>query len=1166
MYYEALNQPANHRNSRATIEIISGRRESHRQLFDTPPSSTMDGQQFVRLLQSLLEPNTDVVRKSTTELKKYTCPPEARKSSILTMKSRNYYTHPQALTALIQICISHDSADLRQLAAVEARKLVPKHWSSIPAPQKTEIRNQLLKATLEEDAQLVQHSIARIITSIATIDFENDEWTDLPGLLMQAAASSNAKQRAVSLYIIYVLLETLGEFFVENFHVLFRLFEKTIRDPESEDARMNTLIILGKVAMLIDTEEDNESLEAFQELVPSMVAVLKDAIVQDKEGPAMQAFETFQSLLGCDSALLAKHFGDLVKFMIEVSSQKEIDGECRSQALAFLMQCVRYRKLKIQGLRIGEELTLKSLQIVTELGDLQSDDDEITPARSALGLLDILASGLPPSQVVVPLLKALGQYVTNDDPDYRRAGILALGMCVEGAPDFIETQLKEILPLVLHLLEDPNIRVRSAALNCVARLSDDLAEDVAKDHAKLIPAMVKNYDIAIQIGRDQNDQKELALEVIRGSCNAIDSLIEGLDKTDAAIYIPELVPRFSQLINSDDIKIQSGAIAAVGSIAAAAGDAFMPYFEGIMQKLGQFITIKDTPDELDLRGVATDALGKIASAVGAEPFKPFVQPLMQASEEALHLDHPRLRECSYILWSTMAKVYEENFAEYLDGAVKGLKECLEQEEEDLTIELGDEAFDLVGSEVMIAGKKVKVEKSKEGENDDDEFEDIDDDDEEDELTAITAVAMEKEIAVEVIGDLLRNTRRKYLPYLQESVDMVLKLVEHSFEGVRKGAITTLWVAYTVLYGLAEGDGMARWKPGFPLQVEPPPEIKKLGDVVMRATLDAWEDEIDRYVTTSRNSPLTRCFTKMTRLRYTQLTQTHMRLLRKRTDNLIKIAQFAALDIHVLLIPVPNAARRNAVTEINRNLSSNLRVCGPAILFNNEKQQLQVQEVATILLAIITKRHQCQQDLGDDEAEVDEALLQESSEYDWLVVDTAMEVLIGLSAALGQSFSELWKMFEKPVLKYASSQEATERSTAIGTIAECIGNMGKGCTPYSSSLMKVILHRIGDEDVDVKSNAVYAAGLLCQMSEDEKEILSNYNTILTKLEPMLDAGQNGRLLDNAAGCVSRMISKHPDKVPLQLVLPALVDILPAREDYEENKPVFDCIVSLCMSRR
>jgi hypothetical protein len=34
---------------------------------------------------------------------------------------------------------------------------------------------------------------------------------------------------------------------------------------------------------------------------------------------------------------------------------------------------------------------------------------------------------------------------------------MALGMCVEGAPDFISTQMKEIFPMVLQLLADPEV-------------------------------------------------------------------------------------------------------------------------------------------------------------------------------------------------------------------------------------------------------------------------------------------------------------------------------------------------------------------------------------------------------------------------------------------------------------------------------------------------------------------------------------------------------------------------------------------------------------------------------------------------------------------------------------------------------------------------------------
>lgn len=689
----------------------------------------------------------------------------------------------------------------------------------------------------------MRHSSARVISAIAEVDLEDGQWADLPSLLQQSATSDVARHREIGVYIIFALIESVGHVFAENLGNLFPLFSKTIQDPESVEVRANTMMALSRAAMLIDPDDDPKDLKAFQELVPNMVAVLKSTVDEGDEEHALQAFEVFQTLLDCEGRLLQKHFGDLIDFMMNLASDTTIDDDYRSQALAFLMQCVRYRKLKVQGLRVGEQLTLKSLQIVTELGDLSNDEDEITPARSALGFLDILASSLPPSQVVVPLLKGLGPYFSSEDPNYRRAGILALGMCVEGAPDFIATQLKEILPMVLHLLEDPDVRVRAAALNGVARLADDLAEDMGKEHARLIPAMVKNFDLAVNDTQGANAERNL--EIVRGSCNAVDSLIEGLEKEDAARYVGELVPRFSKLFDHSDYKAKVAAVGAVGSIASASEDAFLPYFEATMQALGPYVSLKENQEELDLRGVVCDSMGKMASAVGAEPFTQYVQPLMQASEEALHLDHPRLRETSYILWSTMAKVYEEKFAPYLDGVVKSLHECLKQDETDLEVQLGAEAKDLLGAEVIVAGKKVKVAEVTDDDDDPLLANGDDDDDDWDDIGAVTAVAMEKEIAVEVIGDVLVHVRKHYLPHIQQTVEIVLGLVEHSYEGVRKSAIGTLWRAYACLWGLAEGNGMERWKPGLPLQVQPPDDIVKLGRIAMKATLETWCDEMDR---------------------------------------------------------------------------------------------------------------------------------------------------------------------------------------------------------------------------------------------------------------------------------------------------------------------------------
>lgn len=250
--------------------------------------------------------------------------------------------------------------------------------------------------------------------------------------------------------------------------------------------------------------------------------------------------------------------------------------------------------------------------------------------------------------------------------------------------------------------------------------------------------------------------------------------------------------------------------------------------------------------------------------------------------------------------------------------------------------------------------------------------------------------------------------------------------------------------------------------------------------------------------------------------------------------------------------------RAVVTEINRNVAATLKLCGPAIL----TQEKFVERATTVLASIVVRSHPCQQDLGDLE-DLEALEDEESSEYDWLVIDTALDVVIGLATALGTQFSELWKVFQKPVMKFASSQTNFERSTAIGVIAECTASMGSGVTSFTDVLLKLLLHRLSDEDAETKSNAAYATGLLVLHSTDSATYLPSYNTILSKLEPLLQS-QGARTIDNACGCVSRMIMAHPDKVPIDDIMPVMVDLLPLKDDYEENKPIFDCITGLCKS--
>lgn len=764
----------------------------------------------------------------------------------------DYYPHPQSLSILLQLLVSNEPTSLRQLAASQARSLVSKHWKNLPEEQKPAIRQHLLQKTLSEENQLVRHGAARVIAAIAKYDLDKGQWPELFDTLVQAAGSRTPRHREVGTYVLFAIIEDISEELAPKIPDLIDLFGRTINDPQSAEVKMNSMLALSRVAIILDSEEDAASIGKIENLVPQMVGILKQAVDAEDEDRTTQSFEVFQTLLGCDSSVLNTHFKELVQFMTNIAADTDASEDARTQAISFLMQCVRFKKLRIQGLRVGEKLTLTCLEIVTEMGDEDGTDEEVTTGRSALALIDVLAESLPPSQVVVPLLHNLGAYVNSPDPDRRKAGLLALGNCVEGAPDFINTQLHEILPLVLRLFDDGEDKVRRAALETLMRLAEDLAEDLGKEHAKLIPALVKHLDIAMRQTSGSDDVKNN--NTIKACCNSLDTLSEGLDAEIMSKYLPELVPRLSRLFTHPDYKIKSAAIGALGAIGASSGEAFGPYFEQTMNALSDYVQIKGSEDELDLRCTTCDAMGAMASAVGPKAFQRYVQPLMQATEEGLHLEHPKLRETSFLFWGNMAKVYKEEFKPFLEGVVKAIFESLESEESELEVELGEKGADLAGKEVTIGGKKIKVAAFSEDElaaaSDIEDLDGMeggsDEDSDWDDLQAVTAVAQEKEIAVEVIGDILTYATRPYIPYIEKTVEVVLQLTEHSYEGVRRAAMGTLYRLYGAVWGL-QSEEIQEWEPGLPLKQKPTDELVKLGEIVTTSTLAIWGEEEDRYV-------------------------------------------------------------------------------------------------------------------------------------------------------------------------------------------------------------------------------------------------------------------------------------------------------------------------------
>ncbi|KAI7878296.1 ARM repeat-containing protein [Lichtheimia hyalospora FSU 10163] len=715
----------------------------------------------------------------------------------------HYYTTAECIPGLVEIISRSPHFQVRQLAGVELRKRINKWWPEIPDANKIAIRSQLLQIALNDEKELVRHSTARVIASIANIDVPKELWPELLTFLHQACTSTNAAHREVGTYLLYTLFEAIADFFMKNTAPLYELLSKSIVDPESLKVRTTTVLVLGKLAEFIDPES-KEDVKWFRDMIPAMVNVLERCLENNNEESAAEIFEVFDTLLMLDTPLLSTHLVELIRFFLSVGSNRDVDESVRVMALSFLMWAAIYKQNKIRSLKLVGFLIEGLMPIGTE--EDPDDVDEDSPSRLAFKVLNALASNMPPQQVFPILMPIVVNYMQNPNPGHRKAAMMAFAVIVEGCAEFMSTKLPELLPIVCNGLRDPEIMVRRAACMALGCLAEELQAEISEHHQVLLP-------LVFNLMNDNNP------EVTKHACNALDAILEGLGN-EVVQYLPMLMSKLLVLLDSAmQTETKATIIAAIGSAAHSASEEFNRYFDEVMPRIRALMAAKEGNDQLLLRGVACDAAGAIAEAVGADKFRHCTQDLMQLAIEQLHLDSPRLRECSYAFFAILARVFGEEFAPYLPTIMPPILASCKAEEKD---EVFQGEIDLTSSNI-------------ESDDDDDDF---------GALAFNSAVADEKEFAADALGELFENTQSHFLPYVESSIQELNQLSFHISDGVRKAVVGSLFAFVRTFYTISNPD---EWVPGLPINYPVHENVQNMIDVVLPTVLAVWQDEDDRMV-------------------------------------------------------------------------------------------------------------------------------------------------------------------------------------------------------------------------------------------------------------------------------------------------------------------------------
>ena len=408
-------------------------------------------------------------------------------------------------------------------------------------------------------------------------------------------------------------------------------------------------------------------------------------------------------------------------------------------------------------------------------------------AQLAFRTLDELAKALPPQQVFPVLSSQLQTYMASENPAMRKSALMAFGVTVEGCSEFIRPHVSQLWPLIDSGLTDAQPTVRKAGCIALACMCEWLQEECADRHAHLVPAL-------FQLVEDPNTQKSATA--------ALEAYLEILGDNIAS-YLTLLMEKFVGLLDTAPVGVKITVTGAIGSAAFASKEGFQPYFLETTKRIVPFLLLEGEGEESTLRGVAIDTLGTFAEVVGREVFRPHLADLMQYAINGLQSESARMKESALMFFGTMAGVFEEEFAPYLAQTVPALIESCKQSEAD-QFDDAEGKTDQATVQQAIAAFNSGTASGSVSLEDGDQSEDEDDYEDLDGLMNINSeVAIEKEISAEVLGQIFEATRTAFMPFLDDSIQALLRLLLHYYEGIRKAAVNALFTTIKTYYEMSD---------------------------------------------------------------------------------------------------------------------------------------------------------------------------------------------------------------------------------------------------------------------------------------------------------------------------------------------------------------------------
>ncbi|CAD6341036.1 unnamed protein product [Miscanthus lutarioriparius] len=557
---------------------------------------------------------------------------------------------PQVVPALVHHLRTAKTPNVRQLAAVLLRKKITSHWPKLHPDSKASLKQALIDSITLDHSHPVRRASANVVSIIAKYAIPAGEWPELLPFLFQCSQSPQDDHREVALILFSSLTETIGATFQSHLNNLQPILLKCLQDETSSRVRIAALKAVGSFIEYVN--DGGDIVKMFRDFVPSILNVSRQCLANGEEDVASIAFEIFDELIESPAPLLGDSVRSIVKFSLEVSANQDLEINIRQQAIQIISWLVKFKASFLKKHKLVVPILQVMCPLLTETAN-EDEDSDLAADRSAAEVIDTMAINLP-RHVLAPVLEFASVSFHHINPKYREAAVTSLGVISEGCCEHLKDKLEDCLKIVLEALKDQEQMVRGAASFALGQFAEHLQPEILSHYASVLPCILNALE-------DPSD------EVKEKSYYALAAFCEDMGE-DILPYLEPLICRLVMSLQSSPRNLQETCMSAIGSVAAAAEQAFTPYAKKVLEMMKGFMVLINDED-LCARARATEVVGIVAMAVGRARIEAILPPFIEAAIAGFGLEYSELREYTHGFFSNVAEILGDSFTQYLPHVV-----------------------------------------------------------------------------------------------------------------------------------------------------------------------------------------------------------------------------------------------------------------------------------------------------------------------------------------------------------------------------------------------------------------------------------------------------------------------------------------------------------------